>query len=104
MIKIIAGKLPTQEEVKEILSNIKDYPSYYAGGTLCVDLPKQEKLDVLIFNLDETYNFFSGEGYTALLNTENTRLLFGIYKEHKGENKYYKQCLSKSHIRHTLHN
>lgn len=102
MVKVVAGSVPSQDELTEILSNIEEYPSYYVGGTLCVDLPKQEDLDVLTFNLDETCGFFSGKGQRILLDTKNTKLLFGIYKKHKGETDYYKECFSKSHIRHFI--
>lgn len=92
--------MPSQYEINQILSNIDNYNSYYAGGSLCVDVKENDKSDVLIFNLDETCFFLSGEGEKILLNTPNTKLLFDIYKKYKGDNKYYKESFSKSHIRH----
>jgi len=90
----------TQSKIAEILDNIKNEKSYYAGGTLCVDkiLPND---DVLMMNLSEEFFAFA-EGSRGLLNTENTKKLYAIYKEHKGETRYYKEEFAKSHIRHLM--
>jgi len=83
-------KLPSQYDVSNILNNIREHKSYYAGGTLCVDnvIPN----DVLMFNLDGEYFLFSG-GRRDTLNFDNRNKLFAIYKEVKGETNYYKTQL-----------
>lgn len=88
----------TQEKINSVLKNIRNEKSYYVGGSLCVDNVLPNK-DVLVMNLDETYFGFVG-GKKNLLNIDNIKLLFGIYKEVKGENGYYKEQLQKSCIKH----
>lgn len=97
MINITAGILPTQDEANKILADIENYQSYYAGGTLCVDLLGGE--DILFFNLSEKFGFLVNGNPNSFLDTENTKLLFDIYKKHKGETEHYKSSLQKSHIR-----
>lgn len=86
-----------QKMISVVLDNIKDFRSYYAGGTLCVDTDK----DVITFNLDETATMFSS-GESILLDTSNTKKLFAIYLEHKGETPYYLEKFNESHIRHLV--
>ena len=90
----------SQERIGEILDNIKNEKSYYSGGSLCVDdiLPDG---DVLILNLSEEFLGFTS-GIKGLLNIENTKKLFAIYKDHKGETSYYKENLEESHIKNLI--
>jgi len=90
----------TQDKVGEVLDNIKNERSYYAGGTLCVDKVLPDG-DVLMMSLTEVYFNFSGGG-RRLLNIENTKKLYAIYKEHKGETDFYKEQLENSSIKYLI--
>lgn len=84
-------RLPNTQEITDILLNIKDLKSYFAGGTLCVDKILDDS-DVLIMNLDGTYGSFCNSS-TGTLTYEQRQRLFDIYKETKGETDYYKTQL-----------
>ena len=95
-----------QKYYNDILSSIKERQSYYAGGTLCVD----HNDAVLLFNLNETVSesrlvvndssVESDKSVTYNLSIPNLKLLFKIYKDHKGETEYYKEKFNQSCIRH----
>jgi hypothetical protein len=94
-----------QKYYNDILSTIKERKSYYVGGTLCVD----HNDAVLLFNLNETVcesrivvkEFIeSDKSVMYNLSIPNVKLLFSIYKEHKGETEYYKEKFNESCIRH----
>lgn len=87
-----------QKYYNDILSTVKERNSYYAGGTLCVDHNDY----VLLFNLNETVSEsrIGGGSIMNNLSIENIKLLFNIYKEHKGETDYYKEKYNQSCVRH----
>lgn len=105
-----------QENLTTWLMSIKDgepkFPSYYAGGILCIDV--QENRKAIMINLNETVRWlFSSDDYHSsdeelvkeisdkeLLNTINSILAFEIYCQVKGVTDYFKKCLAKSHVRH----
>lgn len=88
-----------QTYYNDILSTIKERKSYYAGGTLCVD----HNDSLIMFNLNETVNeskIVGGKSVIHNLSIPNVKLLFNIYKEHKGETDYYKEKFEQSCVRH----
>jgi hypothetical protein len=88
-----------QKYYNDILSTIQDRSSYYAGGTLCVD----HNDALIMFNLNETVSetsVDSGKSVMYNLSIPNVKLLFNIYKEHKGDTDYYKDKFKQSCIRH----
>ena len=90
-VVIAQQKIPDSDKITEIIANIKELQSYYAGGTLCVD--KVVPDDVLMMNLNGEYFLFSGE--KGLLTDTQIQSLFDLYKEIKGETNYYKTQLKK---------
>ena len=97
----------TQEQLGEILDNAKTLDakcvnmtnSYYVGGTFVVDTKVNGETGLIFFNLDEfVSNGITGE--SNLMSIDNVRKTFAIYKEHKGENAYYKKQVQTSVMRH----
>lgn len=85
--------LPSQERISQLLEDIENQRSYYAGGSLCVD-GVLDGQDVLVMNLDGRAMSFSGS-FNMPLNERNLGLLTGIYLKYKGETEYYKEQIKK---------
>ena len=81
-----------REKINSLLDNVENLPSYYAGGTLCIDIDE----GVLFLNLIGTYTV-SGTNEKDYLTGEQTEKLFAIYKKHKGVTEYYTKRLAKFH-------
>ena len=89
--------LAKNEYYEYLIENVKNYVSYYAGGTLCIDHNDR----VYFFNLNETvYDTKTEE--TNLLSINAVKLLFNLYLNTKGKTEYYKEKLSESCIRHLV--
>jgi hypothetical protein len=83
-----------------MMNNIKTMKSYYAGGTLCIDLKHGEDTQVLCINLDGTIcDFITGESRN--MTDWNTDLAFEIYKDVRGETEYYRESLAQNYARKT---
>ena len=79
-----------------ILVNIDQFNSYYAGGSLCIDVGKR----VLVVNLDETCCFLDNPLSKRLMSLDNVKLAFSIYFQEKDVTQHYEDALNKSCLRH----
>jgi hypothetical protein len=87
----------TQEFLNNLLKDVKNQYSYYAGGTLCIDFQKY----TIMFNLNETCsvsNIETGESQKRLMSIENCILVFRIYQSIKGDTEYFMENFRKSFV------
>lgn len=78
---------------------------YYAGGTLCIDVMRQQPGEVfglIMLNIsDETYTVIKdGKERRFLLDLYSLEMIFKIYLALNGKTPYYIECYQKSCIRH----
>ena len=92
--------LPSHTILTEMLNNIKNLNSYYAGGTLCIDVKKGIQTQVLCVNLNGTISDFE-TGESRNMTDWNTDLAFEIYKDVKGETEYYRESLAQNFAKKT---
>ncbi len=78
--------LPQNEYYEYLIENVREYQSYYAGGTLCID----HNDNTYLFNLNETVHNTKSEK-TDLLSIKAVKSLFNLYLEVKGQTEYYKE-------------
>jgi hypothetical protein len=77
-------------------TNTMDFPCYYAGGTLCLDIPfwkktpsKEQVVDLIFLNLSgASSSTIYGD---HILTPENVERVKQIYLKVKGNTEYYKE-------------
>jgi len=72
-----------------VLKCVTEVQSYYVGGTLVVDFPEGP----FGMNLDNGKVTEMTTGIDRALTPDEHRLLFEVYRMHKGETQYYKKHL-----------
>lgn len=72
----------------DVLKNVENLKSYYAGGGLFIDLEE----GIFGFHLNGSLVEFA-TGLARPLSPEEHAEVFKIYREHKGETSYYKKNL-----------
>ena len=76
-----------------ILKNVDNLKSYYAGGTLCIDVSEGE---VLLFGMPNEAVYSTKDNRLHLLTIEELKEVFDIYRRVKGETEYFFDAIQKS--------